>query len=94
MCDFNYNDILSIEDISEDTNFWLVRTNGGRFYTEYKEDSFIALGWNYVDSENVYENDEDEELYLINVLCLLMKCQKVILLWFQMLKMKKYFLQE
>ena len=60
MCDFNYNDILSIEDISEDTNFWLVRTNGGRFYTEYKEDSFIALGWNYVDSENVYENDEDE----------------------------------
>lgn len=60
MCDFNYNDILSIEDISEDTNFWLVRTNGGRFYTEYKEDSFIALGWNYVDSENVYENDEGE----------------------------------
>lgn len=59
MCDFNYNDILSIEDISEDTNFWLVRTNGGRFYTEYKEDSFIALGWNYVDSENVYENDDD-----------------------------------
>ena len=60
MCDFNYNDILSIEDISEDTNFWLVRTNGGRFYTEYKEYSFIALGWNYVDSENVYENDEGE----------------------------------
>lgn len=60
MGDFNYNDIINIENISEDTNFWLVRTNGGRFYNEYKEDSFIALGWNYVDSENVYENDEDD----------------------------------
>lgn len=56
----DYTDFLNIENISENTNFWLVRTNGGRFYEEYKSDGYIALGWNLVDSKNVYEDDEVE----------------------------------
>lgn len=60
MRNFEYSDFLNIVNIDENTNFWLVRTNGGIFYDDYKEEEFIALGWNYVDSNNVNEKDEEK----------------------------------
>lgn len=60
MRSLEYSDFLNIENFNENINFWLVRTNGGRFYDEYKENGFIALGWNYVDSNNINEDNEDE----------------------------------
>lgn len=50
-----------IPEISEETNFWMVRTQGGFFYKEYIREKFIALGWNVVDSKTVF-NDTNQEL--------------------------------
>ncbi|EGO86285.1 hypothetical protein G8S49_11400 [Clostridium botulinum C] len=54
-----FKNILNIEEISGDINFWLVRTKKGIFYDEYSENNFIALGWNYIDSKNINEENID-----------------------------------
>lgn len=32
--------------ISDDTNYWLVRTYGGRYYSEFVQQGYVAIGWN------------------------------------------------
>lgn len=49
--EFNIANILKIEEIKSNTNFWLVRTQGGIFYEEFKTNEFIAIGWNDVDKK-------------------------------------------
>ncbi|EHR0219544.1 hypothetical protein N2W49_000964 [Clostridium perfringens] len=56
----NYRDFLNVKDIKESTSFWLVRSKKGVFYDEYKNNNFIALGWNCIDAENIDECDEEK----------------------------------
>ncbi|ELU5586515.1 hypothetical protein SCB17_000914 [Clostridium perfringens] len=59
-CKLDFNNILKIQDIHEDTNFWLVRSKSGIFYDEYKENSFIGLGWNFITAENIITEPSEE----------------------------------
>lgn len=43
--------------ISEDTNFWMVRSKGSAFYREFITKKFIAIGWNYINSTTDLKND-------------------------------------
>lgn len=61
---FNINDLLDIKIISNETNFWLIRTREGFFYDEYIENRFIALGWNILDSVKLKELDDDDKIKL------------------------------
>lgn len=46
--------------ISHDTHYWMIRTMGGKYYQEFIENHFIAIGYDNItldDISNVDEND-------------------------------------
>ena len=64
----NINDIVNIDTISPDTNFWMVRTKNGYYHDEYLEGKFVALGWNIITKEmidkyNKIEKRTDKDAY-------------------------------
>lgn len=61
---------VSIPEIDADTKFWLIRTNGGKFYKEFIINEYVALGWNRLTRETVFSKslmsslkDEIKTLY-------------------------------
>lgn len=40
----------SVPTITDETNFWMVRTKKGFFYREFITNQYIALAWNIIDS--------------------------------------------
>lgn len=58
----SYIDHFKPVNIPSSTNFWLVRTKGGRFYNDFCIQNFIALGWNIIDQDTLYDDfDEGQE---------------------------------
>lgn len=55
-------DKIKIPKINGETNFWMIRSKAGYFYTEYIEKEFIALGWNYIDNSTSFSGDNIERL--------------------------------
>lgn len=55
-----FNDL--IPTISDDNHFWMVRTNGGRYYKEFINNGFIALGWNLVDKTTAINKNTEKTL--------------------------------
>ncbi|QDZ97905.1 hypothetical protein D0439_04385 [Lysinibacillus fusiformis] len=45
--------MLNIPVIPESKNYWLVRTNGGKYYSEYKYDGFIGINWNAISIQDI-----------------------------------------
>lgn len=39
--------------ISAEKNYWLIRTQGGRYYNDYKSNGFIAINWDDVSIEDI-----------------------------------------
>ena len=54
----NFFDVLdvasdtAITTIPDETRFWMIRTKKGYFYNEFIKNSFVALGWNIVNSSS------------------------------------------
>ena len=44
---------INIPQISNEQNFWMLRTKSGTFYNEFIADSFIAIGWNLITQKRV-----------------------------------------
>lgn len=57
--------MIDIPEISEETNFWMVRTLEGAFYGEYTTQKFIAIGWNLITSEMLKEGLTKEQISLL-----------------------------
>ena len=57
-----YLNNVVIPDVSDDTNFWLIRTKGGYFYDEFVHDGFVALGWNHIDRSMSFDEKNVELL--------------------------------
>ncbi len=54
--------LLNIKQISATINFWLIRTKSGIFYEEFKNNNFIAIGWNNIDKNIIeYLNDSSKK---------------------------------
>lgn len=53
------DDFLSfkIPQINSKIHFWMVRTQGGHFYNEFKKNSYIAFGWNIIDKGTDLKNE-------------------------------------
>lgn len=51
-----------IPEISESTNYWLVRTQGGDFFKEFYFENYIAIGWNEITDVNLMTEEKREEL--------------------------------
>jgi hypothetical protein len=60
MSNFNYDEVLNIKEIKKDIKFWLVRAKSGIFFDEFKNEEYIALGWNFIDIKSVNENNEEK----------------------------------
>lgn len=58
--------MLSIPVIPESKNYWLVRTNGGRYYTEYKHKGFIGINWNKISVQDIQNLSYDELRHKVN----------------------------
>ena len=52
--------VSSIPQISETTNFWMVRSKQGVFYNEYVAGGYIAIGWNSL-TEAVLSGSHDDD---------------------------------
>jgi hypothetical protein len=57
------NDVNPFTKIPESKKYWLIRTNGGRYYNEYKRDGFIAINWDSISIGDI-ETMSPEELAL------------------------------
>ena len=53
---------ISIPEIDANTQFWLIRTNGGRFYKEFVNNGYVALGWNRLTKETVFSKSSMDSL--------------------------------
>lgn len=52
-CDF-------VVDYISDRKYWFVRTNGGEYYTEYLNEGFIAVGFNWIVDTSLIEQAEKD----------------------------------
>lgn len=48
---------LNIQYRSDDQKIWLLRTESGMFYTDFKINEFVALGWDKIERFIVEKND-------------------------------------
>lgn len=55
-------ELLNIPKISSDRQYWLVRTDGGNLWEQFKADSFIAIGWNKIDISKIEESQTKPEV--------------------------------
>ena len=53
---------ISIPIIDADTQFWLIRTNGGKFYNEFINNEFVALGWNRITKATTFSRSTIDSL--------------------------------
>lgn len=51
--------------IDGDINFWMIRTKKGYFFDEYIAESYVALGWNIIDSKTDIGSMKNEEIDII-----------------------------
>lgn len=50
----NFSEIIKkIPVVENDVNYWMVRTNGGKFYDQFLSNAKIAMGSDYISPENV-----------------------------------------
>lgn len=40
------DNIFNIPVIKSDRRYWLIRTDGGQYWEQFKEDNFVSIGWN------------------------------------------------
>lgn len=57
--EYNMMPELTVEKISKDTNFWMLRTKHGFFFDEFVEKEFAAIGWNCITDKKLTENSEE-----------------------------------
>lgn len=50
----DYINNINIPNISDDTNFWFIRTKSGYFYNEFLNGKYVALGWNIIDKKTLF----------------------------------------
>lgn len=53
---------INLEVIDASAKFWLVRTKGGLFFDEFYNNSFIALGWNFITKEILSSIKSDSDM--------------------------------
>ncbi|AIG65089.1 hypothetical protein WS105_0150 [Weissella ceti] len=47
----------SITEISSSNDYWLVRTEGGALYTDFKTNGYVGIGWNELNVDTIQNSD-------------------------------------
>lgn len=61
----NFDNLISsmqIKVIDDDIRFWLVRTQGGLFFDEFIDSSFIAIAWNFLDKKIISDDKSEKDI--------------------------------
>lgn len=61
MDDLNLLDLFSIPTIDNNRKYWFVRTEGGDYYEEFKNDNYIAIGWDEYRNKLLFECEPGDE---------------------------------
>lgn len=54
-------DSISIPEVDPQTKFWMLRTNHGYFYDEFKREGYVGLGWNIITKEKIFSTKTEAE---------------------------------
>ncbi len=54
--------ILNIEQIPKERNYWLIRTESGKFYFDFLENNYVSIGWDEFSDINIFKNTEEKKL--------------------------------
>lgn len=54
--------LKQIPVIKTTTNYWMLRADGGKFFTDFFINSYIGIGWNEISVADIKEIDDEEEL--------------------------------
>ncbi|WP_159259108.1 hypothetical protein [Lactiplantibacillus pentosus] len=57
----NNKDTFEILTIPDDTSYWLVRADGGKYLDDYIENSFISIAHNQVTIESIHSDDSPKD---------------------------------
>ena len=56
-----------VQNVSYSANYWLVRTMGGRYYRDFIDNGFIAIGYNEITLQKLHGLNEDEKNALVEL---------------------------
>ena len=48
--------ILNIEQIPKERNYWLIRTESGKFYFDFLENNYVSIGWDEFSDINIFKS--------------------------------------
>lgn len=58
----NIEEILSrVDNVKPESNYWFVRTDYGKYFEEFVENRYIAIGWDFL---SLYELENKNEEYI------------------------------
>lgn len=55
-------EVLEIPYVPPDRNYWLVRTQGGKYYNSFHLNNYIAISWNEIGVSIIEKTSEDKPL--------------------------------
>lgn len=55
------NDSSPVLSIDSNTNYWFIRANGGKFYTDFLENQFVALSDNNIRKEDLNSTNAEDK---------------------------------
>lgn len=53
--------MFNIPEINPERQYWLVRTDGGNLWEQFKVEGFIGIGWNEFSDKNKFKLDDNQE---------------------------------
>lgn len=54
--------ILNIEQIPNDRNYWLIRTESGKYYSDFLKNNYVSIGWDEFSNIDNFKNLSEETL--------------------------------
>lgn len=72
MKDFDKENILNYFDIPilpDNPNYWLIRTESGSFYSTFKNENYVSIGFDKIniDDINTLEDKEVKKKYYLHI---------------------------
>ncbi|MCZ8518904.1 hypothetical protein [Paenibacillus caseinilyticus] len=59
------NNLALLPIIPDTKGYWLVRTQGGRYYSDYRKNGFIAINWDDITVDNINELSDKELVEMV-----------------------------
>ncbi len=55
-------DLLEVKQIPSDRNYWLIRTESGKFFEDFIENNYVAIGWDEFSSKDYFLTEKEQNI--------------------------------